>query len=73
MTLFCIGGLMANAPHASILFRLGRARRPIPVVPEPADFGTAFGLEMSLGEPAPAPVPAEMPRWLARLRSKPAP
>jgi hypothetical protein len=62
---------MANAPHASILSRLGRIRRQVAVVPEPADYGTAFGLEMSLAEAA-APHRDEAPRWLARLRSKPA-
>lgn len=64
---------MANAPHASILSRFGRIRRELPVVPEPADFGTAFGLEMSLGEPAPrqAPARAHASRWLGRLGLKP--
>lgn len=62
---------MANAPHASILFRCGRMRRTVPVVPDPADYGTAFGLEMSLAEPA-EPPRTDTPRWLARLRSKPA-
>jgi len=64
---------MANAPHASILFRFGRHRRALPVVPEPADYGTAFGLEMSLAETAaPAPARHDAPRWLNRLRPKPA-
>jgi len=42
-------------------------------VPDPADFGTAFGLEMSLGEPASpqATAKANRPRWLDRLGLKP--
>jgi hypothetical protein len=64
---------MANTPHASILTRLGRIRRQVPLVPDPADFGTAFGLEMSLGEPASpqATAKANRPRWLDRLGLKP--
>ena len=43
---------MAHAPHASILFRLNRVQQA-PAEPDPADVGTAFGLELSLREDAP--------------------
>jgi hypothetical protein len=44
------------------------ARRPLPD-DDPADQGTAFGLDMSMLEAAPAPVPAPQsrPGWAQRL------
>jgi hypothetical protein len=54
---------------ASILARL--KRRQMPSAPDPADFGTAFGLDLSL-QPAPqeppAPAGARHSGWLERLR-----
>lgn len=58
---------MADAPRASILFRFGRSRHA-PVALDPADFGTAFGLEMSLArESAQPPHDPDPPGWLERL------
>lgn len=64
-----------TAPHASILFRLGR-RRSRPAEPDPADLGTAFGLDQSLAreeeEAAAAAAAPARGDWLQRLRLKPA-
>jgi hypothetical protein len=63
-----------TASHASLLFRLGR-RRQLPAKPDPADLGTAFGLDQSLAREeeeaaAAAAAPARVD-WLQRLRLKP--
>jgi hypothetical protein len=47
---------MANAVTATRRFRRSRVR-PAPSQPDFADFGTAFGLELSL-QPAPDDVPS---------------
>jgi len=67
MTLAASEASMADVPHASIPFRFGR-RRPVSVALDPADFGTAFGLEMSLERAtAQPPHDADPPGWLERL------
>jgi hypothetical protein len=63
---------MADEVTAAILFRLSRDRQARPQQ-DPADLGTAFGLDMSLDpacEPPPADEPEE-PGWLERLGLKP--
>jgi hypothetical protein len=45
-----------------------RARKSVPRPPDPADMGTAFGMEAFLETPAPAPAPPPAPRWLDRRR-----
>jgi hypothetical protein len=62
---------MAASPTASLLRRLARPRRAVRR-PEPADLGTAFGLEMSMAPPTgPLPLAAPSlrvrPRWWQRL------
>lgn len=42
---------MSDALNPSLLMRLARARRS-PVTPDPADMGTAFGLDYILDEAA---------------------
>lgn len=56
----------ASSPLRSLL--TGRPR-PAPAVVDPADMGTCFGLEMTLGPPAAAvPPPAvEVRSWWQRL------
>lgn len=61
------------ASTAARLFRWGRPRVR-PAAPDPADLGTAFGLDQSLA-PESADAPAAAPArtdWLQRLRLKPA-
>ncbi|MFO1341251.1 MAG: hypothetical protein U1F53_24025 [Burkholderiaceae bacterium] len=64
---------MPDALKPLLLLRLARSRRSVPV-PDPADMGTAFGLEYILDqaehEPAAAAAPHASPgdwwrRWLA--------
>jgi hypothetical protein len=59
---------MTSQPPASILARLKRRR--MPSAPDPADLGTAFGLDLSL-QPPPlaqqAPAQPRHPGWLERL------
>ena len=45
--------------------------RPAPDT-DPADLGTAFGLELSMSEPAELPAPAGAPRlgWMRRLAGR---
>lgn len=59
---------MAQAPPASILYRLSRLRRA-PVEPDPAEFGTAFGLDMSFdrARQVEANEAPKKPGWLERL------
>ena len=75
---------MPPAAALSLLARLTRQRRHTRRLPEPADMGTAFGMEQWLderdrcGRPAAAPAPSAkrtwLPRWLPRwLHSHPAP
>ena len=64
---------MADAHPPSLLARWTRARRTAPRSPEPADMGTAFGMECTLDQgPAPGDtgtaIPAE-PGWLERWRA----
>lgn len=51
--------------------------RPVPVEPDPADYGTCIGLEFSLDENPKPPEErdAARPSWVQRLtsRGKPAP
>lgn len=63
---------MPDTPSTSLLARRARARRK-PRAPEPADMGTAFGMEFTLDQkeprqdddkPASAGVPMWWPRWL---------
>lgn len=68
----------ANAP--SLLARLTRRRRATRRPPEPADMGTAFGMEQWLderdhgGRPAAAAAPSAKRTWLPRwLQNSPAP
>lgn len=42
---------MADAPNPLLLMRLARQRR-VPTTPDPADMGTAFGLDYILDEAA---------------------
>jgi hypothetical protein len=55
----------------SLLALWKRARKSTPRPPDPADMGTAFGMEAFLEAPAPAPAPAPSPSraWLDRRRS----
>jgi len=67
---------MADAPNPLLLMRLARQRR-VPVVPDPADMGTAFGLDFILDEAASREsadgAPGEPGAWYRRwLPSKPA-
>ena len=75
---------MPPAAALSLLARLTRQRRHTRRLPEPADMGTAFGMEQWLDErdrggrpataPAPAPAPSAKRSWLSRwLQSHPAP
>ena len=75
---------MPPAAALSLLARLTRQRRHTRRLPEPADMGTAFGMEQWLderdrgGRPAAAPAPSAKrtwrPRWLPRwLQSHRAP
>ena len=57
---------MAALPTASLLRRLARPRRGARR-PEPADLGTAFGLEMSMAPPT-GPLPLAAPSRLVRQR-----
>jgi hypothetical protein len=66
--------MSSTASTAARLFRLGRPRVRA-AKPDPADLGTAFGLDQSLapddedaGEQRAAPARAD---WLQRLRLKP--
>jgi hypothetical protein len=73
MTLSTSEVAMNTAAHASILYRLDRSHRA-PAAPDPADLGTAFGLDLSMEPPAPeAGDEAAAPTWLERLGLKPAP
>lgn len=61
---------MPDTPSSSLLARRARARRK-PRAPEAADMGTAFGMEYTLDQLAPAPdgakpAPAENPIWWPR-------
>ena len=62
------------ATTAARLFRWGRPRvRPVKL--DPADLGTAFGLDQSLApdvDEAPAAAAPARADWLQRLRLKPA-
>lgn len=66
---------MSDAHSPSLLARWSRARRATPRAQDPADMGTAFGLEYSLDQGAAnandpagqAPVdPGWLQRWLSR-------
>jgi hypothetical protein len=55
-----------------MLARLKRARRRVPRAPEPADLGTAYGMECSLDPLREADSPARAdaplpPNWFERL------
>ncbi|HEV8691407.1 MAG TPA: hypothetical protein VGQ91_13990 [Ideonella sp.] len=66
---------MSNAAHPSLLRRLMGLPAPIPEL-DPADMGTAIGLDFCLDEPPPV-APATPPglaspaqtMWLRRLRA----
>jgi hypothetical protein len=63
---------MSKLPTTRKLFRLGRARS-LPAELDPADLGTAFGLDMSLDQPDELPAAAPVPRragWLRWLTSR---
>lgn len=63
---------MSKAPPPSRLFGLVRGRAMAPAI-DPADLGTAFGLDLSMSplEPAPAPVArSATPGWMQRLRGQ---
>jgi hypothetical protein len=48
-----------------------RAPRPAaPAVPDPADMGTAFGMEVALGRTAQGSEPAARLSWWKRLTSR---
>ena len=71
---------MPPAAALALLARLTRQRRHIRRLPEPADMGTAFGMEQWLderdrgGRPATAPAPSAKRSWLSRwLQSHPTP
>ena len=71
---------MPPAAALSLLARLTRQRRRAHRLPEPADMGTAFGMEQWLderdrgGRPATAPAPSAKRSWLSRwLQSHPTP
>lgn len=64
---------MSNARTPSLLIRLSRTRRSARRAQEPADMGTAFGMESILDQPplgtTPSKTPAAtaagwLPRWL---------
>lgn len=63
---------MSKSTDASWISRLTSRRAVTRRAPEPADLGTAFGMEEWLGSPAgsqaaaPAPKPAEPRSWRAR-------
>jgi hypothetical protein len=65
---------MTDVSPRSLLARWKRARKT-PRAPDPADMGTAFGMECSLGASAPAPPapvpepPRTAPGWLDRRRA----
>lgn len=64
---------MADAHPPSLLARWTRSKRSSPRSPEPADMGTAFGMECTLDQSAVpgndlATVPPE-PGWLERWRA----
>lgn len=61
---------MKTPPTASLLSRFGRARRP--AAPDPADYGTAFGLDLSLQAAALAPPTKASGGWRQKLRLRPA-
>lgn len=67
---------MADGPNPLLLMRLARQRR-VPTTPDPADMGTAFGLDYILDEAASQEAvdgaPAEPGAWYRRwLPGKPA-
>lgn len=71
---------MPPAADLSLLARLTRQRRQTRRLPEPADMGTAFGMEQWLderdrgGRPAVTPAPPAKRTWLPRwLQSQSAP
>ena len=64
---------MAHPTSPSLLARWARVRKGVARAPEPADMGTAYGMEWSLGqdprmaEPAaasPSPAPGWFERWI---------
>ena len=67
---------MSKPSDLSWISRLTSRRAATPRAPEPADLGTAFGMEVWLDSPAaaeataPAPKPAEPRGWRARRRSR---
>ncbi len=70
---------MSKPSDLAWISRLTSRRAATPRAPEPADLGTAFGMEVWLDSPAaaeataPAPKPAEPRGWRARWRSGSAP
>ncbi len=69
---------MSLLPALSLISRLA-SRRGVVRAPEPADMGTAFGMEQWLDEADEAPVPAPSkpslrrawwPRWLPRANQR---
>jgi hypothetical protein len=69
------GAAMRDDKPASFFTRLTQAWRPLQA-DDPADYGTAFGLELSMEagiphEPAPSSEPAADEGWFARWRGRP--
>lgn len=64
---------MTESPAPSLLQRLARGRRAVRE-PEPADLGTAFGLEQTVEDtewaPRATPAPAERPGWWRRWSTR---
>ncbi len=64
---------MSNAAHPSLLRRLMGQKAPAAPEQDPADMGTAIGLDFCLDEPPPepraaaTPDPAAQAGWLRRL------
>ena len=70
---------MAHPTSPSLLARWARVRKGVARAPEPADMGTAYGMEWSLGqdprmaEPAaasPSPAPGWFERWSSGKTSR---
>lgn len=63
---------MSDRSHPFRLFERWRRRSGDSLISEPADMGTAFGLDLSMlptepPAPAAAAMPAARPRWWQRL------
>jgi hypothetical protein len=60
---------MGTQPHDSLLLRLMRGLRS-PSAPDPADQGTAYGMELWLGVAHHVPQAPKDSRWFERLLPK---